>query len=71
MPVNASEPILDVQGNPLSEDRQEEFIKLDQLGQKKFNDLVATYTQEQQKVDQELKDISKKQGDILGIPKSG
>ncbi|PQK18061.1 hypothetical protein BB8028_0010g00500 [Beauveria bassiana] len=69
-PDDANEPILDFEGNPLSEAKQEEFLKLDQEGQKKFDELVATYTKQQQDIDQDLKVISAKQSDILGIPKS-
>ncbi|EJP61623.1 uncharacterized protein BBA_09466 [Beauveria bassiana ARSEF 2860] len=70
VPVDANESILDFEGNPLSENKQEEFLKLDHEGQKKFDGLLATYTQDQQNIDKELQDISAKQSDILGIPKS-
>ncbi|KAM3506490.1 hypothetical protein MY11210_007531 [Beauveria gryllotalpidicola] len=63
----ANEPILDIKGNPLPEDKQKEFLELDVEGQNKFDELVATYTKKQQDIDQELKVISAKQGDILGI----
>ncbi|OAA36502.1 hypothetical protein BBO_08084 [Beauveria brongniartii RCEF 3172] len=70
-PEDANETILDFEGNPLPEAKQKEFLELDKEGQKKFDELVASYTEKQQGIDKELKVISAKQGDILGIPKSG
>ncbi|KAM0738255.1 hypothetical protein ACQRIT_007447 [Beauveria bassiana] len=70
-PEDVNETIVDVDGNPLSEAKQKEFLELDQEGQKKFDELVASYTEEQQGIDKELKVISAKQSGILGISKSG
>ncbi|KAM3439588.1 hypothetical protein MY4824_002580 [Beauveria thailandica] len=70
-PEDANEAIVDVDGTPLSEAKQKEFLELDQEGQKKFDELVASYTEKQQSIDKELKVISAKQSDILGITKSG
>ncbi|KAM3459022.1 hypothetical protein MY3296_000169 [Beauveria thailandica] len=70
-PEDANEAIVDVDGIQLSEAKQKEFLELDQEGQKKFDELVASYTEKQQSIDKELKVISAKQSDILGISKSG
>ncbi|EJP61241.1 uncharacterized protein BBA_09818 [Beauveria bassiana ARSEF 2860] len=69
-PEDTNEPILDFEGNPLSEAKQKEFLELDQEGQKKYDELVATYTKEQQGIHKEIQVISAKQGVILRIPKS-
>ncbi|KAM3535503.1 hypothetical protein MY4038_001188 [Beauveria bassiana] len=68
---DANETIVDFDGKPLAEAKQKEFLDLEQQGNKKFDELLASYTNKQQGIEDELNAIGEKQRVILGFPEEG
>ncbi|KAG8410957.1 hypothetical protein J3459_016780 [Metarhizium acridum] len=68
-PNNGSDQIFDFKGKPLTGEKKAKFLDLDTQGEAKFRELVASYTPEQEKMEQELNSIHEQQDDLLGVPK--
>lgn len=72
MPQAATDPqgqMIDFQGNPLPSDKQARVIQLQKQGTQAYRELEATYSPEQEKKNEEVKDIMYKIYEILGAPK--
>ncbi|KAK2598079.1 hypothetical protein QQS21_005790 [Conoideocrella luteorostrata] len=69
-PTGNNEPILDFQGNPLSKDKEAQFLKLEESAEQKEKQLVATFTKEQQEMDQDIQNKYSQLDAILGVPKN-
>ncbi|KID96532.1 hypothetical protein MAJ_07468, partial [Metarhizium majus ARSEF 297] len=60
MPQAATDPqgqMIDFQGNPLPSDKQAQVIQLQKQGTQAYRELEATYSPEQEKKNEEVKDI--------------